>query len=507
MKPMIILATLILTASMAFAAGCPVGGTAPATYGTNNVWTGYVFDGINFDTYIGHVTEGATASPDFDESFGGSNTNYSTLEGCTTQTETFSVRYKLKQTFVSGSYTITVGADDGYRLSVDGGATWLINNWNLQSYTTTTQSVNLSGTVNLVLEYYENSGDNRVSFDIVKDCSTTGNPNVYGTNNQWIGYIYGGTNFNTYKGYVTEGSVVSPNFDEGFGGDVVTYTTSDCSITTTQFSVRYRLKTTLTAGNYKFVVGGDDGYRLSLDGGANWVINQWNDQSYGTTTYSATLASGNYNMVLEYYENAGQNRVSFNLSGGTVLPVTMTGFEGILDVNHQVDLSWATMMERDIDHYEVERSGDGQHFEKIGSLPSQTTITTHDYQLNYSFTDADPLPGTSYYRIFVVGKDNYTNQSPVVQIVNNQARGIKIYPTIVQNNLVYVESDKTLRSARMEFFDLSGRKISETSWDVLNGRQSCQVATASHLPAGTYLARLTSNGQLIKNQLMIVSIQ
>ena len=37
-------------------------------------------------------------------------------------------------------------------------------------------------------------------------------------------------NFNTYKGFVSEGSVASANFDESFGGDNVTYPTSDCSI-------------------------------------------------------------------------------------------------------------------------------------------------------------------------------------------------------------------------------------------------------------------------------------
>jgi hypothetical protein len=209
-------------------------------------------------------------------------------------------------------------------------------------------------------------------------------------------------------------------------------------------------------------------------------------------------------MVLEYYENGGQNRVSFSLSGGSVLPVTFAGFEGNLRSNHEVDLSWNTMMERDIDHYEVERSSDGLDFAEIGSLPCKTTINTNAYQLNYQFTDNSPLPGTSYYRIKVIGKDNYVNLSPIVQINNNQIQGIKIFPTVIQNNTVFVETDKTLRAARLEFFDLSGKKISETAWESLNGRQSCRVSGAYHLPAGTYVARLTANGQSVKNQLVVI---
>jgi hypothetical protein len=152
----------------------------------------------------------------------------------------------------------------------------------------------------------------------------------------------------------------------------------------------------------------------------------------------------------------------------------------------------------------MERSGDGLNFDQIGTIASKMTITTNDYQLLYNYTDANPLPGTSYYRIKVVGKDNYINQSPIVMITNNQIEGIKIFPTLVQNNTVFVETDKTLRGARLEFFDLSGKKLSETSWESLSGRQNCSMSKSSRLPSGTYLARLTANGQTIKNQLMIV---
>ena len=141
-------------------------------------------------------------------------------------------------------------------------------------------------------------------------CSPLGNETSYGTNNVWIGYAYDNMNLSSYKGYVTEGTAASPNFDESFGGDNVTYPTNGCGVSTTTFSMRYKLKKTFAAGSYTFTVGGDDGYRLSLDGGANWVINKWVDQSYASTTYTVSL-NGTYNLVLEYYENGGSNRISF----------------------------------------------------------------------------------------------------------------------------------------------------------------------------------------------------
>ena len=334
-------------------------------------------------------------------------------------------------------------------------------------------------------------------------CTPLGDQTTYGTNNVWIGYVYGGTNFNRYKGYVTEGISSSPNFDESFGGAQTTYNTNGCSVLTDTFSVRYKLTESFADGDYVITAGGDDGFRLSLDGGTTWTINQWVPQSYNTTTSTIHL-SGSYNMVLEYYQDGGANQVSFNISGGSVLPVTLTGFQGELKSNHQVDLTWTTMMENDIDHYEMDRSSDGLNFIQIGTIPSKMTITTSDYQLNYNFTDENPLPGASYYRIKVVGKDNTINLSSIVLITNNQIEGTKIYPTLVQNNTVFVETDKALGQAKLEFFDLSGRKLSETNWESLSGRQTCTVSRSGRLPAGTYLARLTAGGQAVKNQLMIV---
>jgi hypothetical protein len=184
--------------------------------------------------------------------------------------------------------------------------------------------------------------------------------------------------------------------------------------------------------------------------------------------------------------------------------LTLTNFKGTFTDQNQVELNWVTMMESDVDHFEIQRSGDGLNFQDIDSVQSQMKISTHEYQLVYNYIDKHPFPGTSYYRVKVVGKNGTINQTPVVQINNNTVEGTRIYPTLVQNNMVFVESDKNLRTVKMEFFDISGNKISETNWETLNGRQNVQVSKSGKLPTGTYIARLTANGQNVKNQLVIV---
>src|SRR5258708_3882671 len=174
--PLLIL--LIPTGHLA-AQACSTSQGDQSTFGSNNVWIGYVYSGQNFDNYQGYVTEGSSTSPNFDESFGGQTVTYPT-NGCSITTDHFSVRYKLKQSFTA--------------------------NWGDHVYTTTSYTVTLTGSTNFVIEYYEDAGDNRITFNITQNCAGTGSQSVSGTGNIWNGYIYQGMNFDTYKGLVTEGS-------------------------------------------------------------------------------------------------------------------------------------------------------------------------------------------------------------------------------------------------------------------------------------------------------------
>src|SRR5580692_8448393 len=73
------------------------------TYGTNNVWIGYVYTGmtLNSSNYQGDFTIGTASSPNFNTTFTTSST-YSP-NGCTINTTDFSVRYRLTQTYASGT--------------------------------------------------------------------------------------------------------------------------------------------------------------------------------------------------------------------------------------------------------------------------------------------------------------------------------------------------------------------------------------------------------------------
>jgi len=126
----------------------------------SNSWVGHVYDGMGFTSYYGTVTEAET----FDQYFGGLYHNYaiSAPEGPRyIHTETFSIRYRMNST-KRGLYVFTLGADDYANMVVDGVT---VITKPAGGYQTLLNAVaSFTGTSSVLIEYYENTGDNRMRF-------------------------------------------------------------------------------------------------------------------------------------------------------------------------------------------------------------------------------------------------------------------------------------------------------------------------------------------------------
>lgn len=491
---------LLLTAAFATAQPCsPLGDQT--SFGTGNVWIGYVYDNMNFTTYRGYINVGSAASPNFDYNFGSNNGNLNT-NGCNVDRNTFSVRFKLRKNFTNGSYRIVVGGDDGYRLSLNNGATWIVNNWNDHSYTTSTIDVVLNGNTDIILEYYENGGDNRVSFNVTSICTGTENTSTYGSNNTWNGYVYDGTNFDQYVGMIQNGSAANPNFDQNFGGSNVTLNTSGCSTTTETFSVRYRLNKTFLAGTYQFTVGADDGYRLSLDGGATWVINQWFAQSYASTISTPMSLNGTYDMVLEYYEQGGDNRVSFNLATISILPIYLIDFKAAVK-NNQTVLNWVVTANSTPDYFEVERSYDNRSFSSIGTVePKAGELTTR-----FTYTDKTAQGDKIYYRLKMVDIDRTATYSKTLTIHLKEAlqQELQVYPTVITSNQVMVKSADNYSNAVVTVVDLSGRVVLNKTIGKMTANQAQAIDLSSiRTGKGVYFLRVTNSDGIDQTRKIIL---
>jgi hypothetical protein len=156
---------------------------------------------------------------------------------------------------------------------------------------------------------------------------------------QWIGYVYNPIAANTtptaasfananYVGYV----VRQANFDQNLGGGNLPASTTMCSATgVDNFIVRYKMQLTFTPGYYTFNVGGDDGYRLSLDEGRTFPenVSDWTDHGYHFESGTYYL-NGTVNLILEYFEHGGDSRVTFNYAAASCTSTAPTAIAGNL---------------------------------------------------------------------------------------------------------------------------------------------------------------------------------
>jgi len=79
----------------------------------------------------------------------------------------FSARYQRTQQIASGTYRVTTSSDDGVRVSIDD--VLVIDNWNVQPVTTTTQDVIImNGNHLITIEYFEQTELAELHFSLVK---------------------------------------------------------------------------------------------------------------------------------------------------------------------------------------------------------------------------------------------------------------------------------------------------------------------------------------------------
>lgn len=156
--------------------------------------------------------------------------------------------------------------------------------------------------------------------------------------------------------------------------------------------------------------------------------------------------------------------VEANISNGTFttfavaavtgpLPVTLLSFNGRA-VSTGVLLNWVTASEINSSHFDIERSGNGTSFAKIGNV---TAAGNSSIKKNYEYLDVTPLPKKSWYRLKQVDLDGKYTYSSVLPITRDAK--ISSYPNPVTNQLQLQLSQEWKGMYDLMIFDNSGRLV------------------------------------------------
>lgn len=176
-----------------------------------------------------------------------------------------------------------------------------------------------------------------------------------------------------------------------------------------------------------------------------------------------------------------------------LLPVEFTKLE-VVNKNQGHLLSFTTATETNNDYFQIERSTDSRHWEKLGSIAGAGT-TQQEQQ--YRFLDEAPLPGLNYYRVKQVDFDGSFSYSAIVSARWEGKVQVHLFPNPADDLLQISGLPATDEPITIEIIDMAGRVMLQQTWN----QSAIDVA---QLADGVYSLRISSSSGVIDNQRLFI---
>ncbi|MEP7230901.1 MAG: FG-GAP-like repeat-containing protein [Ginsengibacter sp.] len=226
------------------------------------------------------------------------------------------------------------------------------------------------------------------------------------------------------------------------------------------------------------------------------------DFTTGTAPVSAAVGDVDGDGIPEIViANSASSSVSVFQINLSVTPVTLTDAKAFQQ-NAGVKIEWTAQQEINIDRYEIERSQNGQQFIKLGSVQAKGNSST---LIRYSFFDADPLNGVSFYRIKIIEASQIT-YSRVLKVNTNNSlvHTITISPNPVIGNIVSIQVNLPKGNYFISLTNKLGQQVITKMMQHEGGAATESIEFSNAVTPGIYQLRVSGGGisiirQLIKN--------
>ncbi len=172
--------------------------------------------------------------------------------------------------------------------------------------------------------------------------------------------------------------------------------------------------------------------------------------------------------------------------GNGSLPIELIDFHAITK-NETVDLSWETATETNNDFFTIERSAEGQIWEKIKTIRGggNSSITR-----GYFYTDVQPKTGISYYRLKQTDFNGNFSYSIIRDVRMENRSGYSIYPNPASNELNIVSDSQDQFS--IELLNNQGERMLVN----ISSEGNQKRIDTSLLPSGLYYLKIEENGSI-----------
>ena len=184
-----------------------------------------------------------------------------------------------------------------------------------------------------------------------------------------------------------------------------------------------------------------------------------------------------------------------NVNGAVVLPIDLVYFTAQKEED-TVELNWATVTERNIVRYELQRSYNARDFETLVSFAGSGQT---DSKKTYTYSDKSPFINADnasfnivYYRVKQVDTRNVFNFSKVIAVAKETMGKVSLYPNPTSYQITVKNGATGIQPFTIK--NLSGVTVGSGEYTATN------ALDISHLPAGYYTLYIQSmNIRFLKN--------
>ena len=212
-----------------------------------------------------------------------------------------------------------------------------------------------------------------------------------------------------------------------------------------------------------------------------------------STTDLTPSVSGVYYLGFHGYSAPSQSPLfvdDISVTQTPTVPIVLSAFSG-RRTGVANDLWWTTASEANNRGFELQRSADGKQFSSVAFVNTRATGGNSTQPLAYGYTDKEPLPGITYYRLKQVNNDGSIGLSNIIAIKGSTANEIvlsSVYPNPA-NSLVNVSLyAPTSQQASIVITDVLGRPVMVKPVNLVMGQQVFTLNIAD-VPAGIYMVK------------------
>ena len=199
--------------------------------------------------------------------------------------------------------------------------------------------------------------------------------------------------------------------------------------------------------------------------------------------------------------SAAEDRFMVVFGSNSVLPVKLTTIKAYKQATG-IQVEWTSQTESNLDRYEVEKSANGQRFDKAASV---TAKGNSNIATSYSWLDVRPMNANNYYRIKAISKTGEADYSKIVKVyVGNNGNEITIYPNPVKGNIISLSFSLDKGRYTLTLTNKLGQKVFSKVIDHAGGSATQTLQIGNTLAQGVYQLKVTGGEtniiqQLIKN--------